>query len=150
MATFFSYFVIAGTVASLGFINPGTDTSEKVLEAFNKGFNDAKNVTWFSGNNEYTAVFVQNGIRTNITYDKDGHFLTSRRYYYEDRLPLNLVMRIKEKYKGKTIKNVTEVIQDDSITYSILLEDEQDGYVVESSSNTNLRVQTRFKKQPTP
>lgn len=147
MKNFRSCFIITAIVVSFGFINPGSNASQKVLDAFNRGFTNAKNVKWFSINNEYTAVFFENEIRTSITYDKNGGFLSSPRSYKEDGLPFNVLVKIKEKYKGKTIKTVTEVMQESIITYSVVMEDEENTYVIESSSNTNISVQTKFKRQ---
>lgn len=148
MKNFFSNFIINGIgLLSFGFINPDTNATQKVLDTFNQSFNEVKNVRWINSNKEYTAIFQQDDIRTSMTYDKDGRFLFSRRYYNEDHLPFNLLLKIKEKYKGKTIKIVTEVIQDDTIMYSVNLEDEENLYYIESSSNTNIKVQSKFKKQ---
>lgn len=149
MKKFFSYFLIAGIALSFGFINPNSNASQKVLHVFNQTFKNAENVNWLTVENTYIATFVQNDIRTSITYDKNGNFLSSKRYYGEANLPFNVLLKVKEKYEGKTIGIVTELLQEDGIIYSINLEDTENLYVIESSSNANLHLRSKFKKQHT-
>ena len=68
--------------------------NEKVLQAFNDTFKEVQNVKWDESSNHFSAYFVKNGIRASITYDKDGNFISSRRYYDEDHLPLVFSRRI--------------------------------------------------------
>lgn len=147
MKKFLSFFIVAGIFLGFGFINPDKSISPKVLDVFNQSFNNAKNIKLFTGENVYHATFEQNDIRTRIDYDKEGHFLSSVRYYSQNNLPFNIFLKIKEKYKGKAIKIVTEVIEEDSIKYSINVEDEENVYVVESSSDAYLHLVKKFRKQ---
>ena len=147
MKKFFSFFIAAGIFLSFGFINPDINISPKVLDAFNQYFNNVKNIKWFSGENTYMVSFEQNNIRTRIDYDKEGNFLSSVRYYSENNLPFNILLKIKEKYKGKTIKIVTEVINQGSILYSINVEDEDTIYVIESDSDAYTHLVKKYKKQ---
>ncbi len=55
-------------------------------------------------------------------------------------MPFNIFLKIKEKYKGKAIKIVTEVIEEDSTKYSINVEDEENVYVIESNSEGYLHI----------
>jgi hypothetical protein len=147
MKHFFPFFIAAGIFLSFGFINPKINISPKVLDAFKQDFNNVKNIKWFTRENTYIVSFEQNDIRTRIDYDTNGHFLSSVRYYDENSLPFNILLEIKEKYKGKTIKIVTEVIEQDSIKYSINVEDEENVYVIESDSEAFIHLAKKFKKQ---
>ncbi len=147
MKNFFSFFIAAGIFLGFGFINPGVNISPKALDAFNGNFNNVKNIKWVTGENTYTVYFEQNDIRTRIDYDKEGNFFSSMRYYGESNLPFNILLKIKEKYKGKIIKIVTEVIDQDRILYSINAEDEDNVLVIESDSNAHTHIVKKFKKQ---
>ncbi|MEJ7680628.1 MAG: hypothetical protein WKG06_22795 [Segetibacter sp.] len=147
MKKIFSFFIAACIFLSFGFINPGINISPKVLDAFNEDFNNVKNIKWFTCENTFIVSFEQNNIHTRIDYDKNGHFLSSMRYYSENNLPFNILLKIKEKYKGKTIRIVTEVTDQDSILYSINVEDEENVYVIESNSGAFIHLVKKFKKQ---
>ncbi len=147
MKKLISFFIGTGIFLGFSFINPDINISPKALDAFNENFNNVKNIKWFKRENIYIATFEQNHIRTRVDYDKDGHFLSSVRYYSESNLPFNIFLKIKEKYKGKAIKIVTELIEEDSIKYSINVEDEENVYVVESNSDAYLHLEKKFRKQ---
>jgi len=142
-----SFVAVLGIFLSFSFINPAANISQKVLDNFKQDFNSVKNIQWFTGENSYTVSFIQNDIRTRIDYDKEGNFLSSVRYFGEDNLPFNILLKIKEKYRGKVIKIVTEVIESDSVLYSVNVEDEQNVYVIESDSNANTHLVRKYKKQ---
>ncbi len=143
-----SIFIIATSIfLGFSFINSDINISSKAIDAFNKNFNNVKNTKWFKRENVYIVYFEQNDIRTRIDYDKEGHFLSSVRYYSQNNLPFNIFLKIKEKYKGKAIKIVTEVIEADSIKYSINVEDEENVYVVETTSGAHFDLVQKFRKQ---
>ncbi len=142
-----SFFIVVSIFSSFGFTNQGMSSSPKILEVFRQTFKNPGDVKWVSNGDEFTALFVDNDIRTSITYDKNANFLLSRRYYGESNLPFNILLKIKEKYKTKKIVSVTEVIEEGTITYGVNLEDEQNVYVIESDGNSNMRLKLKFKKQ---
>lgn len=143
-----SIFIIATSIfLGFSFINSDINISSKAIDAFNKNFNNVKNTKWFKRENVYIVYFEQNDIRTRIDYDKEGHFLSSVRYYSQNNLPFNIFLKIKEKYKGKAIKIVTEVIEEDSTKYSINVEDEENVYVVETTSGAHFDLVQKFRKQ---
>lgn len=148
MKSFFYCFMLAGIFSGFGFTSPNTNISQEVLDAFNKTFENVKDVKWFVVEDGYTAAFEQNDVRTMITYNKNGNFLSSRRYYGKEKLPFNILLQLSEKYKAKTIGIVTELVEHDSLIYSIDVEDEENIYVVESNgSNVPLHLRTKIKKQ---
>lgn len=147
MKKLLSFFIVTSIFLSLGFTNRNINASPKVLEVFNQTFKNPKEVTWYISENESSAFFIDNDIRTKITYDNKANFLCSRRYYTENNLPFNILLKIRSKYKDKKIGIVTEVIEEGTIIYSINVEDEHTVYVLESDGNAHVKVQSRFKKQ---
>lgn len=147
MKSFVSFFLVVCIFLSFAFGSQSMNASPKILKVFNQTFKNPRDVKWVSNGDEVTAEFVDNGIRTTITYDNNANFLSSRRYYGENNLPFNLLLKIRGKYNEKKIGIVTEVIEDGTITYSVNLEDEQDVYVIESDGNANIKLKLKFKKQ---
>jgi hypothetical protein len=147
MKKYISFLILSGILTAFIFASPKINIASKVLDAFNRNFNNVKNIKWFTAENVYIVSFEQNDIRCRIDYDKEGNFLSSVRYYSENNLPFHILLKIKEKYKGKAIKDVTEVIKDNSILYSINVEDDENVYVVESDTEAYIHVVKKFRKQ---
>src|SRR5215472_1247246 len=91
---------------SLGF---GTkNVNEKVLQIFKESFPSAKEVVWTESGDCYRVYFMEDSIRTQITYDMDGGFINSLRYYQENNLPYYLLASLKRKFPEKKIFGITE------------------------------------------
>src|SRR3954454_20067629 len=125
MKKILSLFIVTSICLSFGFTNRKVNTSTDVLEVFNRTFSNAKDAKWYTSENQSTVIFINNDIRTSITYDKNARFLSSRRYYGENNLPFNILLKIKDKYRDKKIGIVTEVIEKGDVIYSVNVEDEQ-------------------------
>ena len=120
--------------------------NEKVLKAFNESFESPQDVTWYEYPNYFEVSFVQAGARANVTYDKEGNFLSSTRYYGKDYLPVNILCKLQKKYPEKKIFGVTEVTRNDEVTYYIKLEDDKNWTTIKASGNGGLEVFEKFKK----
>jgi hypothetical protein len=126
-----------------------TAVSEKVLSAFNKSFKDAKEVVWSEYENFYEVKFTHNRVQAMISYDEEGNILRSRRYYFEDMLPLLIKAKIDKRYSDKKIYGITELASDAEVAYYIILEDDKNWLTVKSDSYGNMTVYQKFKKAPT-
>ena len=123
------------------------DPNEKILKAFNKTFDDAKEVTWQGlSENMYEAAFSHNEITCRVVYDEEGNVRRTLRYYKGSKLPIMLQARISSKYEGKTIFGVTEVSTTEGIRYHIVLENETDFQHIESDEFGNSVTTKKFKK----
>ena len=123
-----------------------TTVTEKVLQAFQTSFKDAKQVTWEEYKNVYEVRFMHNDIKSRITYDTDGNIMKTVRYYSEDQLPLLVKVRIKEKFAGKKVFGVTEVASADTIVYHVVLEDAKTWTSIECDAYGQSTVVKRMKK----
>ncbi len=123
--------------------------SEKALFAFNQSFKDAKEVVWSEYENFYEVKFKHNTIQAMISYDEDGNILRSRRYYFEDMLPLLIKAKINKRYSDKKIYGITELASDAEVAYYIILEDDKTWLTIKSDSFGNLSTYSKFKKAPT-
>ena len=96
---------------------------EKVLTAFNKTFQYAQDVSWTVHTQSFEVKFKQDEITSRVTYDKEGNIIKTYRYYREDRLPLMVLAKLKNRYPDKSIYGVVEESSEEGTTYHVTLED---------------------------
>ncbi|HTL06808.1 MAG TPA: hypothetical protein VL307_01080, partial [Chitinophagaceae bacterium] len=120
--------------------------SEKALKAFKATFTDAKDVEWTDGAEIYTVKFTQQGINTFVKYDEDGNFISSRRYYFAEQLPVDIQCKLRKKFADKTIFGVTEYIVGDEVNYYVKLEDAKRWTTVKIDSARNMEITEKYEK----
>ena len=140
---FLAAFALVSSLAVFAF-DPVVD--EKVLEAFNKTFQSAEDVSWSVLGDNYQVKFTQNEIASKVYYDREGHILKTYRYYNEESLPLLVMTKVKSKYTSTQIFGVTEVTSDNGTYYYIMLEDQTHWLEVRVDSYGSIRVEKKFKK----
>ena len=124
--------------------DPGVN--EKVLQAFNKTFTDAKEVVWTEANNTYEAHFKQREIQIRVYYDQDGNITKTLRYYGEEHLPLMVLSKIKTKYTDKKVFGVTEESSMDGLYFHVVLEDEKSWLEVKSDVYGSVSETKKMRK----
>jgi hypothetical protein len=124
--------------------DPGVD--EKVLEAFNKTFKQAEDVSWTTSGDNFQVKFTQNDIASRVYYDKEGNILKTYRYYKEEGLPLLIFSNVKTKYSDKTIFGVVESSSKEGTYYYITLEGDKEWMEVKADGFGYLQVEKKFKK----
>jgi len=120
--------------------------SEKALKAFKATFTDAENVEWTDAANLYTVKFTQQGISTFIKYDEEGNFISSRRYYFAEQLPIDIQCKLKKRFADKTIFGVTEYIVGDDINYYVKLEDAKTWTTVKIDNARTMEITEKYSK----
>lgn len=120
--------------------------NQKVLNAFEKTFGKAEQVTWQDVDENYEATFKQNQISYRVMYDADGVMLKSIRYYKGETLPILVQAKLNKKYQGKSVFGVTEVTTENQIDYYIILEDSNTWTHVHSDAYGNLQTEKKLKK----
>ena len=133
-------------IAASSFANTPPIVSEKALKAFKATFADAENVVWTDAANSYTVKFTQLGINTFVKYDEEGNFVSSRRYYNAELLPIDIQCKLKKKFADKTIFGVTEFIVGDDISYYVKLEDAKTWTTVKIDNTRNMEITEKFGK----
>jgi hypothetical protein len=118
----------------------------KVLEAFNKAFKNAQNVSWSTSEYTYEVRFDQDKVTAKITYDKSGNIIRTMRYYGEEQLPLLIMNKVKNKYTDKKIFGVVEVASEDGTYYHITLEGAKTWMNIKADSYGSITVESKFKK----
>ncbi|MEO5683327.1 MAG: hypothetical protein ABIQ88_11840 [Chitinophagaceae bacterium] len=133
-------------VAASSFASPVPEVSEKALKAFKATFTNAENVVWTDAANLFTVKFTQLGINTFVKYDEEGNFISSRRYYSAEKLPIDIQCQLKKKFADKTVFGVTEYTVGDEINYFIKLEDDKKWTTVRIDNSRNMEVTEKYSK----
>ncbi|MDQ6901675.1 MAG: hypothetical protein M3139_01530 [Bacteroidota bacterium] len=124
------------------FAAPSGEVTEKVLKIFHQAFPEVKQPTWHYAETYYEVAFDDaDNISCRIDYSHDGVMLSTMRYYSEKDLSPAIRAKVSENYPGKSIFGITEVSNNEKITYHIVLEDEKNWYNVESSSTGSLTLE---------
>lgn len=129
-------------VSAVSFASP----NEKVLEAFEKTFQNVKNVAWQDVDDKYEASFTQNDISSRVVYDQEGNVVKSIRYYGGSVLPIFIQSKLNKKFDGQKVFGVTEVTTESELTYHIVLEDATTWTHVRSDVYGNLVKDKKLKK----
>lgn len=119
---------------------------EKVLNAFNKTFQYAQNVSWTVHPQTFEVKFKQDEITSRVTYDKEGNIIKTYRYYKEDRLPLMVLAKLKNRFADKSIYGVVEESSEDGTTYHVTLEDARSWMDVKADLYGGVYVVKKMKK----
>ncbi len=117
--------VAAFIVLSAGAINENPVVNEKVLKTFDMLFAKAENVSWRTTELSNEASFELNNIKVRAVIDNYGQLIRTIRYYREEHLPAAIRYRLKKKFENKEIRSVSELSDNDHITYYITLTDEK-------------------------
>ncbi len=133
-------------IGIFSFALPPRNVNEKLLETFKESFPKAEQVNWKELPETYIVNFVEDGIRSVIVYEKDGTFISSTRYYFEQNLPYYLLVNIKKKYPEKKIFGIIEVSTPTGISYFIKMEDHSVWTTFKMDSDGNLTLVEKLKK----
>jgi hypothetical protein len=118
----------------------------KILSSFSKSFPSAENIKWSQDVKGYFVSFIQHSIRCSACYDANGKFTYALRYYYEENLPVSVLMTVREKYLDKKIFAVTELSTIENVEYHIKLEDSKNWYGIKVNSWGDITIEEHFKR----
>ena len=122
------------------------DVSEKVLKAFSETFMKATDVVWHEVKNFYEASFKQSEIISRAIYDKEGNLVRTTRYYSQENLPINILIKLQKKYAGKSVYGVTELSTEEQVSYQITMQDEKNWYIIKADNWGSLELEQKFRK----
>jgi hypothetical protein len=122
------------------------EVNETVLKVFRQSFPGASNVSWSEEKDKYLVFFKRNETSYRLIYDKDGSLLTAYKYYGADDLPPFILTRVKNAYPGYTVHGITEVSNNTTMEYHIILETATKLLNLRSDPIGNLEVESRYKK----
>ena len=122
------------------------NVNHKVLNAFKKEFNTAREVEWTTGSNYYKATFVYNEKHVFAYYNENGELLGLTRYLSPVDLPMNLQKNLKNDFKEYWISDLFEIAKNDGTAYLLTLENADTKIVLKSTDSSNWSVYSKVKK----
>jgi hypothetical protein len=122
------------------------EVTEKVLKAFNETFMKATEVVWHEVQNLYEASFKQSEVISRAIYDQDGNLLRTTRYYSQENLPINILTKLQKRFAGKLVYGVTELSQEDQVSYHITMQDDKNWYIIKADNWGGLELEKKYKK----
>jgi hypothetical protein len=141
-------FVFAGALfITASIFAKDINVSEKALKAFETTFAGARNVVWTNNDNVYNVTFTQDEVATSVNYDAQGNFLSSRRYYQNTKLPIDIQCKLQKQFSGKTVYGVTEIAVADNVYYFIKMEDATSWTSLRINNAREIEVLEKLKKQ---
>lgn len=139
------YFAFLLTSFSAIAANP-PEVSEQVIKAFKETFSEALNVSWEEKADKcYQAHFTTSEVVVRALYAADGKLVQTTRYYSEKELPARILARFKSKYQDMKITGVTEIANDDELSYTVVLKDDKHFYWIKSDPYGNLEQIKKLK-----
>lgn len=129
------------------------EIDEKLVQSFKSNYPKAEEAKWHELDDAYVVNFVENGIRSKITFKKDRSDIVLTRYYQEQHLPYHIKSKLKKKFADKKIfgiienSSVTEQGEQLAVEYYIKLEDEKSWTTVKVDNNGGVSVTEKFRKK---
>ena len=99
--------------------------SSRAVKNFNKTYKKAGNISWFVIQDGFLAEFKDDGIKTNVYYDRKGNNRGTIRSFLEDKLPKEIRHTVKSKYYDYQIYFAQEVNVNDKTAFLVYLKDEK-------------------------
>jgi hypothetical protein len=128
-------------------VSPASVVTEKVLKVFHDAFPEVKQPSWYNFDNYYEVYFTNaDNTSCRIDYSPDGIVLSTTRYYTSQNLAPAIRAKVNEKYPGKKIFGITEVSNNEMVTYHIVLEDEKYWLTVQSDATGNISLEKKLVK----
>lgn len=122
---------------------PGVTT--KVLKVFRQAFPEVTQTTWYNFDDYYEVFFKTDETSScRIDYSPEGNVLSTTRYCTGENLSPVIRAKINEKYPGKDIFGITEVSNNDKVTYHIVLKDINYWYNIEADATGSSRLEKKL------
>ena len=132
------------SLSSFAFL--GNNIDEKLLRSFKEAFPNAEQVSWNEFSEAYIVTFFEHGIRTRITFGKDGQFVEAFRYYGEQQLPPYLFFNLKKEFPGKQVFGVTEISTVSATAYYVKMVDSKNWITVKLEIEGHWELVEKYKK----
>jgi hypothetical protein len=97
----------------------------KVDEAFKSTFKNGQDPVWYNANKNFLVKFINNDMRNNALFRKNGNMIYNISYGYEKDLPENVSTLVKNKYDDYNVVVAFNVKQDNREVWIVNLENEK-------------------------
>ena len=95
---------------------------DKVTEAFKGDFQKAVGMKWFRLNRDFLVKFIQDDMKHNALYQKNGYLRYDISYGNESNLPEDIRIAVKSNYKEYDITHAINVKEDNRNIWVVNLE----------------------------
>lgn len=97
----------------------------KVDKAFKSTFDKAQDPVWYQANKNYLVKFLDNDMKNNALFHKNGQLVYQISYGFEKDMPQDVADMVKERYKGYNVIVAFNVKQDQRNVWIVNLENEK-------------------------
>ena len=123
--------------------------TEEVLQQFKNSFPAASEVSWADLSDGYLVVFRERDVLMRVYYNREAKVTKTIRYYQQDHLHPFIKSKIMEKYAGKSIFGITELVTEGVSEYHIILEDDKKWYHAKSDATGIMYLDRKYNKADT-
>lgn len=138
--------LVAVFASSAAFARDKSVSNKKVMDAFNKEFAGAEDVSWYSTKDKYVAKFTIKASKVTAHFDSEGNLLATSRYITDSELPLSVITKLMKKFPDQKIHNVVEYDANDNTTYVITLESETHWTVLKAQPSGYVTTLKKLQK----
>lgn len=97
---------------------------ERVWNSFQDEFKGATNITWYKVDKDYLIKFIMNDIAQKVLYNKKGQQIYHITYCEETNMPAEVASRVKNSFKGFSIKLSLKVEEEGRTIWVVNMENE--------------------------
>lgn len=119
--------------------------SNQLDKAFKQSFPGAENVKWYKQDKDYLAKFIQNDLKHNALYQKNGYLKYDVSFGFEQHLPKDVRQMIQASYDDFKITRAVNVKEGDRDIWVVNLEG-QKHFVILRVEEKELEEVERFTK----
>lgn len=98
---------------------------ERVDEAFKTTFQNAEDPVWYQANKNYLVKFLDNDMKNNALFRKNGQLVYQISYGFEKDIPEEVFNLVSNRYKDYDVTVAFNVKQDERNIWIVNLEDEK-------------------------
>ncbi|GAB4093106.1 hypothetical protein [Flaviaesturariibacter terrae] len=142
----FLFIIIASLSTLLCKAGTVTEVTPAVLESFQNTFGNAREVTWNSSREFYTAKFTLDGQYINAYYNSGGELIALTRNITVSQLPVLLQAALKKESKDSWITELFEYATDEGTFYYATLENADMKITLRSGDKSEWATYTKVAK----
>src|SRR5688572_21266696 len=141
-------FSLIAVVSSQSFSNDENpvSVSAKVLDNFQKTFQNSSEVLWSAKGKATCAYFKQNGSPVRVVYNEKGKLQSTTRYYDGDKIPMEIRNTISRNGFDLDIVHATEIRTRYSTSTFVNMENRKSYLTVQILPNGEISVVQEYKK----
>lgn len=126
---------------------PPSDVSGKVLESFHRDFPNVQQPTIRTSGNSVMVYFKEDDHSScRVFYDLNGVLQEVIKYYDASKLSPFIRSKVNEKYAGKEISGVTEIVLANNRYYQLNIQDTKIWYQIKCSADGTVTTEKKWRK----